>query len=413
MAKFSCLTAFLLLIFNLSKSQVPPLSTQGGKIVDAQGKVIQFRGVNWWGANGSLMPYGDSHKDGTDTHGMPFGLHLQRIEVMAEAIKDFGFNAVRLPFSNEMLHSQEPMEPAWVGPNYELAGKTPLQVLDRVIEILTEKELMVLLNNHSTTTHWCCGYDFNGLWYGRNGFWSQTTEDWIGDWEMLTRRYQNNPMVVGADLRNEVRPRRGRVLPLPVNPNWGRKNQRDWHRAATRAGDAIHRINPDWLIVVEGINARTLWLTRLQFPHLKPVKKHPIELKIPRKLVYEVHNYAFNWDRGNLLRRKKMVTYGQLDSLARRARYEENWGFVTRDSFPHQAPVILGELGCSGTSDDAGPYLRDLSGYLHENGLGFFWWTLEEDVDNPGSFGIMNPALDRINVDQDWRWDHLQKLFQE
>ena len=259
-------------------AQTPPFSTKGSKIVDSNGEVVKLKGVNWWGANGSKKPYGDTHHGNTDTHGMPFGLHVQTIETIAKAIKGFGFNAIRFPFSNEMLHSRERMQKEWVGPNTELIGKTQLEVMDRVIEVLTQEGLFVLLNNHSTTTHWCCNYDFNGLWFGKNPYYSQTPEQWMQDWMMLAERYSGNERVIGADLRNEVRPSRGKPLPFPANPNWGKDNDRDWHKAATDAGNAIHVFSPHWLIVVEGINGQAHWLTELHFPHLKPVIARPIEL---------------------------------------------------------------------------------------------------------------------------------------
>lgn len=389
----------------------PPFSTRGNEIIDTEGKTMIIRGVNWWGANGSQHLGRESHHGGTDTHGMPYGLHVQRLEVIAQAIKDFGFNTVRLPFSNEMLHSKVPAQQEWVGPNENLVGKTPLEVLDAVVKALTDVGLFVLLNNHSTTTHWCCGYDVNGLWYGQNEYWSQTPEEWIADWVMLAQRFGDNPLVIGADLRNEVRPRRGRGLPFPQNPNWGRGGKNDWHKAATRAGNAIHVAQPDWLIVVEGINGRTKWLTKLDVPHLLPVIKRPVVLEVPQKVVYEVHNYDFSFVSGNFLKRKNMVKYSALTVEERQQLYAENWGFVMADSFPHQAPVILGEFGCSGTSKGGENYLKALTQTLDNYQMGFCWWTLEEDLDNPGCYGIMNERMDSVSVDQDWRWEYLEKLF--
>ena len=126
-----------------------------------------------------------------------------------------------------------------------------------------------------------------------------------------------------------------------------------------------------------------------------------------------MHNYSFNWVSGNLLRKKKMVRYGNLNAQERAASYDENWGFVMADSFVHQAPVILGEFGCSGTSQGSEAWFRDLTSYLDAHEMSFFWWDLEEDLKNPGSYGIMNQTLDSINVHQDWRWKYWEKLFDQ
>jgi aryl-phospho-beta-D-glucosidase BglC (GH1 family) len=403
----------LLLLYPLFLfAQNSPLSTSGGNIVDANGKTLLIKGVNWWGANGSRYPYSSEHK-GTDTHAMPFGLHVQKIEVIAKAIKEAGFNSVRLPFSNEMLHDTSKIRAEWLGPNTELQNKSPLEVFDAVVKALSAEGLYVLLNNHSTTTHWCCNYDFNGLWFGGNKHFRQNAKAWIADWKMLAERYKNNPWVVAADLRNEVRPQRSRFIPLPKNPNWGRKNRRDWHKYATLAGNAIHEVNPNLLIIVEGINAQTRYLVKLKFPHLLPLKKRPIQLKQAHKLVYEVHNYSFSWSKANLARRKKQRRYSDLSTEERMAHYEKYWGFVVNPTFEHQAPVILGEFGCSAEGQDAKLWLKDLTTYIEQKKIGFCWWTLEEDLLSKGSYGIMNSTMDKTDVQSDWRWEFLEKLLQQ
>jgi aryl-phospho-beta-D-glucosidase BglC (GH1 family) len=403
----------MLIHLGTSTAQQLPLSTRKAEIVDAGGMPIRLKGVNWWGANGSLIPYSkkQEHSKATDTHSMPFGLHVQHLDTIVAAIRKAGFNALRLPFSNEMLHDQLPTEADWVGPNTHLIGLTPLQVMDEVVKALTNAGIMVLLNNHSTTAHWCCNYDFNGLWYGKNDFYSQTTEDWIRDWVFLAERYRGNPKVIGADLRNEVRPTRRNGLPLPKNPTWGGGSKRDWHKAATQAGNAIHERHPEWLIVVEGINAQARWLTSLRFPHLKPVSKKPILLTIPNKLIYEVHNYSFSWIKANLLFPKRQRKYANVDSGTRMSAYEKNWGFMTDSSFQYTAPVILGEFGCSSQSLDVEPWLQDLTNYINQKNISFFWWTLEEELASEASYGILNSTLDSVNIWSDFRGKYLAPML--
>jgi aryl-phospho-beta-D-glucosidase BglC (GH1 family) len=403
----------LLVIFFLAAISLhaqAPFHTEAGEIKDASNRIFSMKAVNWWGANGSQYPYSKDHK-GSDTHAMPFGIQVQKIEQIATAIKAAGFNTVRLPFSNQMLHDNTKALADWVGPNTGLIGKTPLEVMDSVVKVLSSEGIYVMLNNHSTTTHWCCNYDMNGLWFGKNKHWSQTPKQWIGDWKMLAQRYKDNPYVMAADLRNEVRPQRGRFIPLPQNPNWGRGNRKDWHKAATKAGNEIHSVNPNLLIVVEGINAQTRFFTKLKFPHLLPVIKRPVALKQPNKLVYEVHNYSFSWSRANLARPKKHIRYENLDSLSRMQHYEKYWGFVVNKDFKNVAPVILGEFGCSGTSNNVEPWLRDLTDFIQKKKIGFCWWTLEESLLDNGSYGIMNSTMDRVNADEDWRWKYLGTLL--
>jgi endoglucanase len=67
---------------------------------------------------------------------------------------------------------------------------------------------------------------------------------WIQDWLTLARRYVNEPHVIGADLHNEPH----------GAATWGSENSlTDWRMAATRCGNEILKVNPNWLIVVEGV----------------------------------------------------------------------------------------------------------------------------------------------------------------
>ena len=49
---------------------------------------------------------------------------------------------------------------------------------------------------------WCCALDDgNGLWYTDK----YPEEMFFEHWATMAKRYAANPMVIGADLRNEVR----------------------------------------------------------------------------------------------------------------------------------------------------------------------------------------------------------------
>jgi len=49
---------------------------------------------------------------------------------------------------------------------------------------------------------WCCSIDDGeGLWYTDE----YPEEVFFEHWSMLSKRYRDNPWVIGADLRNEIR----------------------------------------------------------------------------------------------------------------------------------------------------------------------------------------------------------------
>ena len=67
-----------------------PLHTRGRFIVDANDRRVKLASVNWYGAS--------------DTHMVPGGLDRAPLTQIVAQIKALGFNSVRLPFSNFMLH---------------------------------------------------------------------------------------------------------------------------------------------------------------------------------------------------------------------------------------------------------------------------------------------------------------------
>ena len=76
-----------------------------------------------------------------------------------------------------------------------------------------------------------------------------TEQRFIDDWVMLARRYRNTA-VMAADLWNEPK----------MNATWGTGDlASDWRLAAERVGNAIQAVNPDWLLVVEGVGGATWW----------------------------------------------------------------------------------------------------------------------------------------------------------
>lgn len=113
------------------------------------------------------------------------GLDINSVSNIAALIKSIGFNSVRLPFSNQMLHQPDPVatdrQTDRLTGNPYLSGKSPLEVFDTVVEALAEEGLLVILNNHTTTSTWCCSYDNNALWFSPG----QTEAKWISDWACL------------------------------------------------------------------------------------------------------------------------------------------------------------------------------------------------------------------------------------
>jgi len=150
-------------------------------------------------------------------------------------------------------------------------------VLARILDEAKRHDLLILLDCHRLNDR-----EIPGLWYG-DGF---TEKDWIDTWRLLARRYRNRQNIVGADLKNEPH---GRA-------SWGTDDiKTDWRLAAERAGNGILEVNPDWLIVVEGVekNVPGQKLSgHWQGGNLEGVRMFPVRLAVPNKLVYSPHEYG-------------------------------------------------------------------------------------------------------------------------
>lgn len=291
------------------KNPLPlPLKTCGRHIVDAKDNVTKLISVNIPGASDRGM--------------VPYGLDTIQLRDMAKLVKEAGFNSIRLPYADVIFLVEKKVPESLISANLEgpdsLKDMTPLQVFYKTVEIFTSEGLLVILNSHSTLNVWCCNVDdYNGLW---NSLQSEAT--WIANIEKLARDFKDNPLVIGHDLRNEVRPET-KSSSIPKIPTWGVGGPfADWKAAATKAGNAALKIAPHWLIFVAGINGG------LDFRGI-PVNG-TVRLSVPNRLVYTPHTYSFS-----------------VDADTR----QKTWGFIVEEGKPYTSPLWVGEFGVEKNGD--------------------------------------------------------------
>ncbi len=250
------------------------LHVEGNKLLDAHGNSVRLTGVNWFGLETNNQE--------------PHGIWVRDYRSMVKQIAALGFNVIRLPWATQILRSGAKASDAGSfgnsGPdaydgtnpiNQALVGKSPLEIMDKVIEAAGEFGVKIMLDNHSREPD---GYMNEQVWYTE-----QTPESqWIADWVALAKRYAGNPTVVAADLDNE---------PHGI-ASWGKGDAAtDWNTAAEKCGNAILAANPDWLIVVEGVEkvgSDGYWWGG----NLTGVKSKPIKVSDPSKLMYSAHEYG-------------------------------------------------------------------------------------------------------------------------
>lgn len=357
---------------------VGPLSTRGRYIVDATGNRFKLKSGNWHGASGTWNGSGDvddpaNHHAGEIAFQTPLGLDRASIDTIIDGFAELGLNSVRLQFSNQMIHDTNPVPDLPANP--DLHGRTPLQVYDKVVERLTARGFAVILNNHTTTSRWCCGLDGNERWNT-----SQSEAQWQDDWLFMARRYAANKRVVGADLYNEVRRN------TFDDPNWGWGNDHDWQRASQQVGDRIlTEANPDLLIIVEGINWTGIPADGLPHgrPTLEPARTLSHTLVDSGKLVYSAHFYGYtgpNHSGATGVGETHDPRYQDLSPQELRDVLYRQAFYVSAETGQHfTAPLWISEFGVGGrnnTDQKSRAWFENFVDYLVQTDTDFAYWPI-------------------------------------
>ncbi|MEV6101336.1 cellulase family glycosylhydrolase [Nocardia sp. NPDC051981] len=396
-----------------------PLSTRGRYIIDEAGNRVKLKSGNWHGSSGTWTGSGDDEDPANNTaqevgHRAPLGLDRVPLDKIVGDFKDLGLNSIRLPFSNEMITDSRPVKGLTANPS--LNGLKPLEVYDRAVAALTDAGLGVILNNHTTSTRWCCAVDGNERWNSGQG-----TDKWVDDWAFMAARYKGNPGVIGADLRNEVR----RDTWNDVNWGWG--DDHDWYEASRKAGDRILAgANPNLLIMIEGINWTGIPtdLTGHERPMLKPMKTLSDTLVVSHKIVYAAHFYGYigpNHTGGDGLgggethdpRFRDMSRDDLFKAMDERA------GFVATTPDRHfTAPVWVSEFGIGKDAEGKDKaWFPNMVDYLIDRDLDFAYWPIVgfQHNDQGNQWGLLRYDTDggkRSVMDaDDWRGPQMRRLL--
>ena len=149
-----------------------------------------------------------------------------------------GFNALRLPFSVQLVEELDTVKPTNLGGgNQALQGLTAGAQLDAVVAAAAERGILILLDCHHMEA---APSAIPELWYVA-GTWPE--ERVTKAWQVIARRYARAWNVFGADLNNEPH----------GSATWGDGNAAtDWRAGAERLGAAVLAANPRLLCFVEG-----------------------------------------------------------------------------------------------------------------------------------------------------------------
>lgn len=339
------------------------LSTAGREIVDATGAAVRIAAVNWFGLETTAFA--------------PHGLHQRNWREMIEQMAELGFNAIRLPFSAEAIQKGGTPNGIDFNLNPDLAGLSPIQILDKIVDHAGQIGLRIILDHHRSSAG--NGPNGNGLWY-EGEF---TTVRWVKMWEDLATRYAGNPTVIAADLHNE-----------PHGANW-----KSWAMAAEIAGNAVLAKNPDWLILVEGVglhDGEYYWWGG----NLAGARDRPIVLNQPDKLVYSPHDYP-----NSVYPQPFFYAADFPNNLP--ALFDRMWGYLWREG---TAPVLVGEMGSRLTDPRDRAWMEKITAYLAGDtnadgvqdvagvGVSFAWWSWNPNSGDTG--GILADDWRTVNLDK-------------
>ena len=333
---------------------VGPLHTDGGNIVDADGRVVHISGVNWFGLETGTFA--------------PQGLWARSLDSMLDQIAQTGFNTIRLPYSDDLFNSANTPNGIDFQRNPDLQGLTGLQIMDQIVQRAGQRGLKIILDRHRPTAQ-----AQSELWYTG----TVSEQGWIDDMVMLANRYNGDPTVIGIDLHNEPH----------GAATWGDGNPAtDWRAAAERGGDAVLQANPDWLIFVEGIehhgNDWYWWGGNLSL-----AGQLPVELSVSHKLVYEAHDYG-----PGVSNQKWFQAPDFPQNLA--GLWNSEWAYLKLSG---TAPVLIGEFGGHSVGNDPeGVWQRTLLTYLQSNGFDYAYWCWNPNSGDTG--GILQDDWTTVNA---------------
>jgi endoglucanase len=258
-------------------------------------------------------------------------------------------------------------------------GLSPLQILDKVVAYAGDKGMRIILDRHRPDSS-----AQTPLWHTA----SVSEASMIADWTALAQHYAGNPVVVGADLFNE--PHADGTDPSGTGACWGCGDpNRDWQLGAERIGNAIQAVNPQWLIIVEGVSCPTGGTANNADPYdplqcdwwggnLSKAGEFPVVLNVPNKLVYSAHDYGISvYDHQPWFDTTANPDFPE--NLP--AVWDHFWGYLVKQNI---APVLVGEFGTTLADSRDTQWLNKLLDYMNTNGVSFTYWCWNPDSGDTG-----------------------------
>jgi aryl-phospho-beta-D-glucosidase BglC (GH1 family) len=254
------------------------------------------------------------------------GFHL--VESDYDLMKEMGVNVVRIPYTMEWIYN----------PDY-------LSKIDCQIQWCKERSIYVILDMHRPNHR------------SQQSFpWNETA--WINQWLFLAERYKEEPTVIGFDLFNE-----------PHDVDWVK-----WKNTAERAAKAIHKVNPNLLILIQGVG----WGWDIAGAQTNPVNE--------TNIVYSPHIYPYPLSHMEWSYAYKKGDYERGYQLLRDY-IKSNWEPILTNNI---APILVGEFGTPVFDEHNLRWMKDLLEIMHELEISYTCWVFYGS-DKPRDCALLKP----------------------
>ncbi|MDR0984849.1 MAG: cellulase family glycosylhydrolase [Ruminococcus sp.] len=400
------------------------LHCEEDRICDANGNEVRLTGVNWFGFNctENVIHYSWLSVD---------------IKTQLQSIVDHGYNLLRVPVSTELLYSWmigDPLassgvtayeagdtvvNPELIDPETGQGSKNSMFLFDQLMKMCKELGMKVMIDVHSTQSH-NSGHNFE-LWYGFEGN-SETisgasigmmgTKEWIDSLVWLADKYSNDDTLLAYDLKNEPHGK-GDDCAAGKGAKWDDSiDEWNWKYAAETCGNAIMEVNPNALIVVEGIEVYAKigeqvadgngtpytgdpWKAPGAFGwgessvsnyygawwggNLRGVRDYPIVIESPKtgysQLVYSPHDYgpsvyAQTWFDKDFTEQTLLDDY-----------WYDTWSYIDEE---HIAPLLIGEWGGHMDGGKNQKWMELLRDYMNKQKINATFWCYNTNSGDTG-----------------------------
>ncbi|MGN0613104.1 MAG: cellulase family glycosylhydrolase [Porcipelethomonas sp.] len=369
------------------------LHAEGSRLYDKDGNQVWLTGANWFGFNCS--------------ENCAHYLWSADVDDCLREIADRGINIIRFPISSELIISwmngtPNPVssvsantDPAYtINPDFcEADGKTlkdSMQIFDIMMSKLKKYGLKAFVDIHSPHAD-NSGHNYN-LWYGKETADGTmvTTDLWIESLTWLAEKYSNDDTILAYDLKNEPH---GKGQEGAAAAKWdGSTDENNWQYAATKCADSILSVNPNALILVEGVeqslkNESYTWgqpdsesdppyIGAWWGGNLRGVAEYPV---VPAsgtsQIVYSPHDYgpsvyAQTWFN------KDFTTQTLLDDY-----WYDTWAYINDQDI---APLLIGEWGGFMDGAENQKWMELLRDYMIDNHINHTFWCLNTNSGDTG-----------------------------